>query len=79
MKICSRISVLLKCSVLSQFAVESVSVTKDFLTYMVLEFYWKHKSREFAHIAANKLKWMCFLTVSLGHSFPVQPFRSSNN
>lgn len=65
-------------SCVSQFAVESVSVTKDFLTYMVLEFYWKHKSKEFAYITANKLKWMCFLTVSLGHSFSVQPFGSLN-
>lgn len=62
----------------TQFAVESVSVTKDFLTYMVLGFYWKHKSREFAYIAANKLKWMCFLTVSLERSFSVQPFGSLN-
>lgn len=62
----------------SQLAVESVLVTKDFLTYMVQEFYWKHKSRDFAYVAANKLKWICFLTVCLGHFSLVQPFKSLN-
>lgn len=62
----------------SQLVVESVLVTKDFLTYMVQEFYWKHKSGDFAYVAANKLKRMCFLAVSLGHFSSVQPFESLN-
>lgn len=62
----------------SQLVVESVLVTKDFLTYMVQEFYWNINLVIFAYVAANKLKWMCFLAVSLGHSSSVQPFESLN-
>lgn len=55
----------------------AVSVTKDFLTSVLLGFYWKQKSREFACAAASELPWMCFLTVSLGHSFPSSHFSAS--